>query len=139
MALTVLVVDDDVGFRRLARRLLTMRGLVVVADVDSGAAALAEAQRWRPDGVLLDINLPDGDGMAVSRALAARSGAPAVVLTSSETIGDDDAVACGARAFVAKDRLVEADLLGLFSPAGSAARPAPGGAGRRPTGPAAAS
>ena len=118
---TVLVVDDDAGFRRVARWLLTARGLHVVDDVASGEAALEAVRRLRPDGVLLDVNLPDRDGLSVTRALADESDAPSVVLTSTDAIGYPDAALTdlGARAFVAKDRLVEADLVGLFSPAGT--------------------
>jgi CheY-like chemotaxis protein len=114
---TVLVVDDDAGFRRVARHLLTARGLVVVADVASGAAALDAVRRHRPDGVLLDVNLPDRDGLSITAALGGRSATPSIVLTSSDATRVPPAAlaACGARAFVAKDRLVEADLLGLFS------------------------
>jgi CheY-like chemotaxis protein len=116
---TVLVVDDDAGFRRVARCLLTMRGLVVVADVASGEAALDAVRRHRPDGVLLDVNLPDRDGLSVTRALAARADPPMIVLTSTDAIGypDTTLAACGARAFVVKERLVEADLWRLFNPA----------------------
>lgn len=119
MPLTVLVVDDDAGFRRVVRRLLTKRGLVVVADVDSGGAAIEAVRCHRPDGVLLDVNLPDHDGLWVTRALVGRSGGPLIVLTSMDAFRDSDAMlgASGARAFVAKEMLVEADLLCLFSPA----------------------
>jgi two-component system nitrate/nitrite response regulator NarL len=119
--LTVLVVDDDAGFRRVVRRLLLRRGFVVVAEVGDGAAALAAVRRHRPDGVLLDVGLPDRDGLAVTRAVADRPHPPAVVLTSTDACGFPAAVlaACGARAFVAKDRLVGADLRRLFSPAGT--------------------
>jgi len=117
---TVLVVDDDAGFRRVARRLLTRRGLLVVGDVASGAAAVEAVRCHRPDGVLLDVNLPDRDGLSVTRELTGRPGGPWIVLTSMDTLGDPEATvaACGARAFVAKERLVETDLLRLFSPAG---------------------
>ena len=51
--------------------------------------------------------------------LADLRGAPSIVLTSTAALGDMEAdlVACGARAFVAKDRLVDADLPRLFGPA----------------------
>ena len=118
---TVLVVDDDAGFRRVARRLLTRRGLLVVGAVGSGAAAVEAVRRHRPDGVLLDVNLPDRDGLSVTRELTARSGGPSIVLTSMDALGDPEATlaACGALAFVAKEQLVETDLLRLFSPAGT--------------------
>jgi CheY-like chemotaxis protein len=71
--------------------------------------------------VLLDVNLPDRDGLSVTRALVGRSDAPSIVLTSMDALRDPDTAlaACGARAFVAKERLAEADLLRLFSPAGT--------------------
>ena len=117
MPFTILVVDDDAGFRRVARRLLTRRGFSVVADVATGAAAIEAVRGHRPDGVLLDVHLPDGNGLAVTRVLAELSGAPVVVLTSTDASASAAALAaCGARAFVAKDRLVEADLSGLFRP-----------------------
>jgi CheY-like chemotaxis protein len=118
---TVLVVDDDAGFRRVARRLLTRRGLLVVGTVGSGAAAVEAVRRQRPDGVLLDVNLPDRDGLSVTRELTGRSGGPSIVLTSMDALRDPEATlaACGALAFVAKERLVETDLLRLFSPAGT--------------------
>ena len=121
MPFTVLVVDDDDGFRRVARRLLTVRGFVVVGDVATGAAAFEAVRRHRPDGVLLDVNLPDRDGLSVTRALAGRAGAPSIVLTSMDAFRYPDAVlaATGARAFVAKERLVEAELLQQYSPAGT--------------------
>ena len=120
MPLTVLVVDDDAGFRRVAQRLLTKRGLVVVADVASAEAAIEAVRFHRPDGVLLDINLPDRDGLWVTRALTGRSDGPSIVLTSMDAFRDPDVMlaASGARAFVAKEKLVDADLLCLFRPAG---------------------
>ena len=80
---------------------------------------------------------PGCDGLSVTRALAGRPDSPSIVLTSVDALGFPDAVLadCGARAFVTKERLVAADLLRLFSPAGSGARPAPDGAGPRRTGP----
>ena len=117
--LTVLVVDDDADFRRVVRRLLQRRGFVVVAEVGDGAAALEAVRQHQPDAVLLDVNLPDRDGLSVTRDVADRPEAPTVVLTSTDASGISDAVltASGARAFVAKDRLVDADLRRLFSPA----------------------
>ena len=75
----------------------------------------------RPDGVLLDVNLPDHTGICVSRTLTAQVGAPTVVLTSTDSSGlTDGALAeCGARAFVLKDRLPRVDLRSLFSAAGT--------------------
>lgn len=121
MPLTVLVVDDDPAFRRVAVRLLTLRGIHVVADVADGASALLAVRCHRPDGVLLDVNLPDDNGIRIARALATHPDAPAIVLTSSDASGftAEDLAACGVRAFVLKDQLPRADLHGLFSAAGT--------------------
>ena len=82
MAGSVLVVDDDPEFRRLAWRLLAASGLTVVGEADSVAAALAAAARLEPSAILLDVELPDGDGITLARELAALPWRPRVVLTS---------------------------------------------------------
>jgi DNA-binding NarL/FixJ family response regulator len=121
MPLTVVVVDDDPAFRRVVTRLLRLRGIDVVADAADGKSALEAVRRHRPDGVLLDVNLPDHSGICVTRTLTAHRDAPAIVLTSTESTGctPEDIAACGARAFVLKDGLPHADLHGLFSAAGT--------------------
>ncbi len=121
MAPTVLVVDDDPAFRRVVVRLLGLRGIRVVADVADGESALAAVLLHRPDGVLLDVNLPDHTGIAITRALTIHAGAPLIVLTSSDSSSwtAEEIAACGARAFVLKDQLPLADLRGLFSAAGT--------------------
>jgi CheY-like chemotaxis protein len=75
----------------------------------------------RPDGVLLDVNLPDHDGLWVTRALTSRTDRPTVVLTSMDAFCDPEAMlaASGADAFVAKETLVHTDLVSLFGPAAS--------------------
>lgn len=70
MPLRVLIVDDHVGFRGFARRLLAALGMDVVGEVGDGLAALAEVARVRPDLVLLDVLLPDLDGFEVARRCA---------------------------------------------------------------------
>ena len=75
MARSVLVVDDSAPFRATARALLEARGYRVVGAVAGGGEALAAVEAMRPDAVLLDINLPDADGVARRRA-AGRRGRP---------------------------------------------------------------
>ena len=135
---SILVVDDDAGFRRVARRLLTRRGFSVIADVATGAAAIEAVRGHRPDGVLLDVHLPDQDGPAVSQVLTGLPRAPVVVLTSTDALAGSAAAlaACGARAFVAKERLVSADLSGLFCAGGAAAAQDPHDADGGPSSPA---
>jgi DNA-binding NarL/FixJ family response regulator len=104
---TVLIVDDHSDFRKSARALLEAEGFDVVGEAADGEEALIEAERLRPEVVLLDIQLPNQDGFAVAQRLAAFVGAPAVVLISSR-----EAAAYGprldaapARGFIAKRSL----------------------------------
>lgn len=112
MTQAVLVVDDDPEFRELARRLLVASGLSVVGEADGVAAALAAAARLEPSAILVDVELPDGDGVALARELAALPWRPRVVLTSID--GDitttEAARRIGARAFVNKADLPGAPL-----------------------------
>ena len=68
VARRILVVDDSGVFRRTARTLLALRGYELLATARDGRAAIEAASRDCPDGVLLDVNLPDRDGFAVARA-----------------------------------------------------------------------
>ncbi len=83
MAVRVLIVDDHAGFRRFAGGLLRMEGFDVVGEAFDAASALDEAQRLRPDLVLLDVQLPDGDGFSLAMRLAAQRDPPQVVLVST--------------------------------------------------------
>jgi CheY-like chemotaxis protein len=65
----VLIVDDHAGFRAVARELLERRGFAVVAEADGAKAGLQAAQAVAPDAVVLDVHLPDGDGIDVCRTL----------------------------------------------------------------------
>ena len=60
MRRSVLVVDDNREFRRLAGRLLAAVGLTVIGEVDSVAAALGAALELKPSAGLVDVELPDG-------------------------------------------------------------------------------
>jgi len=80
---SVLIVDDHADFREAASTLLETEGFSVVGAAADGDAAIAAAERLRPEVVLLDIQLPDLDGFAVAELLAGTSDPPAVVLISS--------------------------------------------------------
>jgi DNA-binding NarL/FixJ family response regulator len=114
---SVLVVDDDPEFRKLARRLLVASGLTVVGEAGSVAEALDAAHRLRPSAFLLDVELPDGNGVTLARTLAELSWRPRMLLTSidGEITTPDEARAAGAQAFVNKADLPNlplAELLG---------------------------
>jgi DNA-binding NarL/FixJ family response regulator len=110
------VVDDDPEFRRLAGRLLAACGLTVIGEADSVAAALGAAVELKPWGVLVDVELPDGDGVTLARELAALPWRPRVVLTSidGDITTSGEARLAGARAFVNKADLPSAPLAELL-------------------------
>jgi CheY-like chemotaxis protein len=84
MSGSVLIVDDDPKFRRLARRILAGAGLTVVAEAADAQAAVIAANASKPDGILVDVGLPDRDGLDLARELLALEWHPRVLLTSTD-------------------------------------------------------
>ena len=79
---TVLIVDDHKVFRASARALLQAGGFDVIGEAAGGMEAIEAVSTLRPDVVVLDIQLPDLDGLAVAQRLAEAPDPPAVVLVS---------------------------------------------------------
>ena len=104
---TVLIVDDHPSFRASARAILEADGFTVVGEAADGAGALAAVERLHPDVLLLDVQLPDMDGFAVSARLDETLEAPAVVLVSSRDAADYGTLITqsSARGFIAKAEL----------------------------------
>ncbi len=117
MGTTVLIVDDHRGFRESARRMLEAAGYLVVGEAQDGASALVAVERLHPQVVLLDIQLPDLDGFAVSERLASDEHPPAVVLISSrdESAYRQRLAASTARGVIAKSELSGPALATLVS------------------------
>jgi len=88
MATTVLIVDDHPAFRAGARRLLESDGYEIIGEAVNGAEAIELAAQLSPELVVLDVQLPDIDGFAVSARLAQLDSAPRVVLVSSRDASD---------------------------------------------------
>ncbi len=81
----MLVVDDHAVVREGLRTFLTLQdGIDVVGEAADGVAAIEEADRLRPDVILMDLTMPRLDGVAAMRELRRRrSSARVVVLTSN--------------------------------------------------------
>ena len=107
MGVRAVIVDDHAGFRNMARRMLEESGFEVVGEASDGSAALSVVSEVRPQLVLLDIQLPDLDGLAVARRLAEMDLGVAVVLTSSRGAADYGArlASAEAQAFIPKAEL----------------------------------
>jgi CheY-like chemotaxis protein len=76
----IVIVDDHPAFRAWARAVLAADGFRVAGEAADAASAVAEVRAVRPDVVLLDVQLPDGDGFEVAEALRAARPRPAARL-----------------------------------------------------------
>jgi DNA-binding NarL/FixJ family response regulator len=117
MGTSVLVVDDDPEFRRLARLLVTAAGLGVVGEAGTVADATSAALALKPDAALVDVGLPDGNGIALAGELAAMPWGLRVVLTSTnaDAASPEDVRRSGAERFVPKADLATVSLPGLLA------------------------
>lgn len=100
----VLLVDDHGLFREGLRNLLTSQGIEVVGEARDGLDALAAARRWRPDVILMDIQMPRCDGVAATRLIKAEMPAVRIVML---TMSDDEedlfaAIKSGASGYLLK-------------------------------------
>lgn len=85
MSERVLIIDDDVRLAELVRTFLERHGFEVLHETTVATGRMAVSTE-DPDAVLLDVMLPDGDGMELCRALRAESDVPILMLTAR---GDD--------------------------------------------------
>lgn len=110
--LTLLIVEDDPILREVLATRLNEKGALIVA-VDNGLSALAELDAASIDAVLLDLDLPEVDGLQVLNLMKLRMGseAPPVIVVTARQQPDDEAqcLQAGARAFFRKP--VDADVL----------------------------
>lgn len=108
---SVLIVEDEPDFARLLEFILERAGCEVLLAVDA-AGGLEAARRRRPDLLILDLRLPDGDGADLCRRLRLESAVPILCLTAGR--GHDERALClglGADDFMVKPvparRLIE--------------------------------
>src|SRR3954447_1482544 len=99
----ILIVDDDRALRDALRRALVLGGYDTV-PVDDGETALAEVTSGAPDAVVLDIGLPDIDGLEVCRRLRASGNrVPILMLTARDAVTDRiDGLDAGADDYLVK-------------------------------------
>jgi len=92
----ILVIEDEPAIRDVLRVLLGKEGYLL-AEADTAARAEVEARSHKPDLLLVDLGLPDGDGLAVIRRVRAWSPVPIIVL-SARTMEDQKVAALDAGA-----------------------------------------
>jgi len=83
----LLIVDDEPAIRRFLRVTLTSQGYAV-SEAASGQEALEKAVSARPDIIILDIGLPDIDGVEVTRLLRKWTNTPIIILSVRDSEGD---------------------------------------------------
>ncbi|APE36203.1 DNA-binding response regulator [Nocardia mangyaensis] len=112
MAITVLIADDQAMVRQGFGALLAAQpDISVVGDAPDGKVAVAEAKRLRPDVVLMDVRMPEMNGLDAARAILAAGFEPPVRVLMLTTFDIDDyvyeALSLGASGFLLKDAPAE--------------------------------
>ena len=105
MSQRILLVDDHQMFQQALRLLLEQQlGLKVAAEAQTGAEALAHVEREAFDLILMDVHLPDANGIDISRRiLERRSDARIIVLSSdADPLRVDEALLAGVMGYVLK-------------------------------------
>lgn len=105
---SVLIVDDNPSILDALRDVLALSfPHVHILQADSGAHAIARFLRHRPEIVVMDVQLPDADGIDLTQRIMAVAPLTTVVVISiqSEPRLASQALTAGAAAFIAKDRL----------------------------------
>jgi DNA-binding NarL/FixJ family response regulator len=106
MTLRILLVDDERLVRTGLRMILSGEpDLEVVGEASDGAEAIDLARELRPDVVLMDLRMPNVDGVTATKRITALDEAPAVLVLTTFDLDSDvySALAAGASGFLLKD------------------------------------
>jgi DNA-binding NarL/FixJ family response regulator len=114
--ITVFLLDDHEIVRRGVRDLINAEtGITVIGEAATAASALARIPALKPDVAVLDIRLPDGDGVTVCREIRSKMPQLACLMLTSYTDDDAlfDAIMAGAAGYVLK-QIRGTDLIGAI-------------------------
>lgn len=114
MAKNILIVDDAAFMRMMIKDILTKNGYNVVGEAENGAKALEKYNELKPDLVLMDITMPEVDGIQALKNIKATDANATVIMCSA--MGQQamviEAIQAGAKDFIVKpfqpDRVLEA-------------------------------
>lgn len=114
MSANVLIVDDAAFMRMMVKDILTKNGFNVVGEAENGAIAVDKYSELNPDLVIMDITMPEMDGLQAVREI--RKVAPQARIIMCSAMGQQamviDAIQSGAKDFIVKpfqaDRVIEA-------------------------------
>lgn len=132
MSITLLVCDDHEVIRTGLASLLAGTDIEIVGEAANGKEALKQAQKLKPDVILLDVRMPDGDGLSILEKLRAKVPDSRVVMLSTYDNPTYIArsVALGASDYVLKGSSRE-DIVATIEAAGRGESPSRSGELRR--------
>ena len=114
MAKNILICDDAAFMRMMIKDILTKNGYVIAGEAENGKIAVEKYAEVKPDLVLLDITMPEMDGIEALKAIRAKDAYACVIMCSA--MGQQamviEAIQSGAKDFIVKpfqaDRVLEA-------------------------------
>ncbi|MCR5278861.1 MAG: response regulator [Lachnospiraceae bacterium] len=114
MAKNILVCDDAAFMRMMIKDILTKNGYVVVGEAENGAKAVEKYNETKPDIVLMDITMPEMDGIQALKKI--KEGDPGAMVIMCSAMGQQamviESIQSGAKDFIVKpfqaDRVLEA-------------------------------
>jgi two-component system response regulator YesN len=100
----MMIVDDEEALRQALRRLLERRGMSVVGEATNGIEAVQVAAAVRPDIILMDLRMPQLDGLEATKQIKAILPDVCVIMTTAYTdqAFRDEAGAVGVSAYIVK-------------------------------------
>ncbi len=113
-AKNILICDDAAFMRMMIKDILTKNGYNVVGEAENGAKGVEKYNELKPDLVLMDITMPEMDGIAALKAIKASDAGATVIMCSA--MGQQamviESITAGAKDFIVKpfqaDRVIEA-------------------------------
>jgi DNA-binding NarL/FixJ family response regulator len=104
----LIIVDDDPSIRRMLRSLVENLGAEVLAEADNGRGAIEQAERYRPEVMLLDVSMPVMGGIPAAAYLHEHHPELNIILVSqySHKVYAEEGLHAGAKAYVVKGSLV---------------------------------
>ncbi len=105
MPKTLLVIDDDLDIREVAKTSLELVGGFTVIGAESGTRGVAVAQNAKPDAIILDLMMPDLDGqqtLAQLKLLPETASIPVIMLTAKVQANKQELVSKGAAGVLVK-------------------------------------
>ena len=100
----ILLVDDAAFMRMMLKDILTKNGYEVIGEAENGAKAVERYKELQPDLVLMDITMPEMDGIQATRAI--KTANPGAVVIMCSAMGQQamviESIQAGARDFIVK-------------------------------------